>query len=65
MQLTYCQNVIYISARHRWFNQVCLSNCAGGPGVSWQDGGVSRQGYVRPLRCEYRVLLSLIRVQQQ
>lgn len=35
------------------FYQACLCDCAGGPGVSWQDRGVSRQGWIRPLRCEY------------
>lgn len=38
---------------HMRFYQACLCDCAGGPGVSWQDRGVSRQGWIRPLRCEY------------
>lgn len=62
--LIYCKNVIYVVSHDEWFYQVCLCDFAGGPGVSWQDGGVYRQGWIRPLRCEYRVLLSLIKVQR-
>lgn len=60
----YCRDVIDVCAHEGWFNQVGLYNCAGGPGVSWQDRGVSRQGRVRPLRCKYRVLLGPIKVLQ-